>query len=381
MTPTTQETKKAISEADLKALAHRSGPCVTIQTPAYKPGDGTGTRRVQLRELAHEAVLRVRNLNLAKESPELIDSIERLVAVAGNYHGGRALLLFAAPGGFEAIYESRTLKHAATIVGSHFNLVPLLSETMAPNDFLVLGISKNRVRLLHYADGCCEELPLPASVPANLKADGEFDLPDHDLGNRSTAGPSLWTGRANTRTVRFGTGNDPEAHGAYMKHYLTRIDQGLKEVIKNKPLFLAGVKEELDEFRSLSKHPYILGEQCHGNSDRATPDQIAAHAAAGAVREYCASAKRAAEALTEQPNKILGDAARILRAAQEGRVRRLLIADQATIPANGAIDGGFDGEDLVNACTVETIRTGGEVYAVAGNTIPGAGAVAAFLRY
>ena len=75
MTPATQqEVRKAICEDDLKTLAHIAGPCVTIQIPAYRPGDGSGSRHTLLRDLAQEAVSRVRNLNRTKGSVEQLAS-------------------------------------------------------------------------------------------------------------------------------------------------------------------------------------------------------------------------------------------------------------------------------------------------------------------
>jgi hypothetical protein len=252
---------------------------------------------------------------------------------------------------------------------------------MAPREFYILGLSKKHVRLLRYGDGRCEELPLPPGVPPNLEAAGAFDAPDHDLQNRSTGGPTTASGLGGTRRVRFGTGTGRETEVEYVHLFLMRIDQGLKETIRDKPLFLAGVREELTEFRKVSKHAYIFEQECLGNPDRATPEQMADHAFAGALREYYAAAARAAQAVPEQALKIVGDGCRIFKAAQEGRVRRLLLAEQATVPAHAALDGGSDGEDLINASAVETIRTGGEVYAVTGTELPALGAIAALLRF
>ena len=384
MTPAIQEVRKPICEADLKMLTHQTGPCVTISVPPFRPGDGAGSRHAVLRELAHTAAARLRDLHRQRGAEsmvqDIVDAIERLVALADDHHGGPAMTLFASPG-FEVIYVTPGVRAGNVTVGSRFEIIPLFAQAAAPHEFYVLGLTTKRVRLWRYSYGHCEELSLPLGVPVSLEAAGAFDVPDHDLENRSTAGPMAASGVAGTKRVRFGTSSDREAHGEYLRHFLSRIDQGLKDVIRNNPLFLAGVREEVTEYRKVAKHPYIFSEQCLGSPEHASLDQVAAHASAGALREFYSAAKRAAESLSEEPNKIAGDASRTLKAAQEGRVRRLFVAEHAKVPSHPVLDGGFDGEDLINACVVETLKTGGAVYVLEGCELPGGEVIGAILRY
>ena len=80
----------------------------------------------------------------------------------------------------------------------------------------------------------------------------------------------------------------------------------------------------------------------------------------------------------------MGEPERILKAAAKGRVRCLFVAQEARTPASPAqsdADGLYPGEDLLNAAAVETLRTGGDVFTIPGDKLPGAVPIAAVLRY
>jgi hypothetical protein len=80
----------------------------------------------------------------------------------------------------------------------------------------------------------------------------------------------------------------------------------------------------------------------------------------------------------------MGEPERILKAAAQGRMRCLFVAQGARAPSSPAqadADGLYPGEDLLNAAAVETLRTGGEVFAIPGDRLPREVPIAAVLRY
>ena len=258
--------------------------------------------------------------------------------------------------------------------------MPLLPTALAPQDFYILGISEKHVRLWRYSHGHCEERPLSAAVPPNLEAAGAFDQPDHDLENRSASGPST----GSMRRVRFGTSTDREAGGEYLHHFFALIDKGLKETLNGLPLLLVGVHEELAEYRRGAKHARIFECEWHANPQLCSLREVQAHARDAALDEYHRAGQQALASLDGVPPKILGEPARALAAAAEGRVRCLFVAQGARVPASPAqadAQGLYPGEDLLNAAVVETLRTGGEVFTIPGETLPGMVPIAAMLRY
>lgn len=375
MISTTKTTRKSLNMEDLKALARYAGPCVTIQLPSFRPGAGTGSRQAHLRQLTQAAAEGLRKLNWPQEADQVVAAIDSLAQTLPMDSGGPALTLFCAPR-FEAAFETPGVEAEEVTIGSRFHLLPHLAAAQAPQDFYVLGISQNRLRLLRYRNGRCEELPLPPSVPASLDAAGAFDKPDHTQEARSSGGPSVGA----MRGIRFGTSSDHDSEAEYMRHFFEQVDHGLKATLNGAPLFLAGVQEELSLYRKAAKHAQILNEEWHGNIDHASPESIAQHAAAAALNEYRQASQRALESLPEITQKITGDPEEVLKAAQAGRVRQIFVAENAHM-ARANVSGIYVGEDMVNAAIVEGLRTGAAIFSVPGNELPGVGPIAAVLRF
>lgn len=364
-----KSTSKFLNMEDLKALAHHKGPCVTMCVPAFQPGAGTGTRHAHLQELTQAAAGKLRALN-PSEAGEVALALEILAGTLDDGHGGPGVTLFCAPG-FTAAFENASVGSDAVTVGERFDLLPLVAAAQTPSRFFVLGISRNRIRLYHYSNGHAEELALPPTVPPSLEAAGAFDQPEHTLESRSSGGPSVGA----MRGVRFGVSGDHDSDAEYLRHFFGLVDRGLKETLDGEPLFLAGVQEELSLYRNTAKYPHIFESECHGNVEHSSLDQVTKHAAAGAQREYRLIADRALHMLPEIRDKIAGDPAAVLKAANEGRVRQLFVAEEARHIGEGS------SEDLINGAVVEGLRTGADIFAYPGRELPAMGPIVAVLRY
>ena len=363
MTATVNITSKFLDMDDLKLLSRHAGPCVTVSIPGFQPGAGGGSRHAHLRHLTQTAVEQLGHLNRT-ETADIAAAVELLAGALDDGHGGPGVTLFCAPG-FTASYETPGVRADAVTVGERFHLLPLVSAALIPSRFFVLGVSRNRIRLYHYADGRVEELALPAGVPPSLEAAGAFDEPEHTSNTHSPAGPSV----GGLRGVVFASSGDQDSKVKYLRHFLGLVDRGLKDTLKAEPLFLAGVQEELSLYRKTAKYPHIFEAECHGNAEHSSLDQVAKHAAAGAQREYRLTAERALKALPEIRDKIAGDPDGVVIAANEGRVRRILVAEEGAP------------EETLNAAVVEGLRTGADIFAYPGKELEGFGAIAAVLRY
>jgi hypothetical protein len=375
MTSSQSITLKQLQLEDLKALARYTGPCVTIQIPSHHPGTGEGSRFAHLRQLTQTAAESLRKINRVDEAAQVATALEHLIGTLPLQSGGPGITLFCAPH-FEAAYPTPGVSKEEVTVGSHFHLVPYLAAAQAPHDFFVLGINQKRLRLFRYRHGECQELPWPESVPRSLNEAGGFDKPDHAQENRHSAGPSV----GGMRGVRFGTSSDHDSEAEYLRHFFEQVDKGLKPTLGGAPLFLAGVQEEVALYRKTAKQTDILSEECHGNIDRASTDEVARHAAAAAIREYRALSQEALTALPEITLKLAGDPEEILKAARDGRVRQIFVAEN-THMARANVTGIYVGEDMVNAAVVEALRTGAEIFSTPGNEIQGVGPIAAVLRF
>jgi hypothetical protein len=375
MTPSMKSTLKILNVEELKLLARQTGPCVTMQVPDYQPGALAGSRSAYLRQLTQTAAERLRHLNRPAETDGILAGLEELASTLNDGHGGPGFAVFAAPG-FEAAYLTPGVRSDRVTVASRFDLLPLLTTAQAPWDFYILGLSKNKTRLFHYDHSQCDEVPLPAGVPESLIAAGAFDMPDHRLQNRSTVGRST----GDMTAASFGTLSDREAAPEYLKHFFALLDKGLKDTIKDTPLFLAGVREELAEYRRVAKYGRIFESEYLGTIEYFSAEQVAQQAGAAALGEYHLACEQALKPISEVRDKITGDPEAVLKAAYEGRVRQIFVAEDARVSGPN-VAGAYAGEDMVNAAVVEGLRTGADIFSIPGKELPDFGPIAAVLRF
>ena len=78
--------------------------------------------------------------------------------------------------------------------------------------------------------------------------------------------------------------------------------------------------------------------------------------------------------------RALSGVTKVLAAAESGRIHQVLLAEDIEVPAQQR-KGLFNGEDLLNAIAVETIRKGGAVFTVPAQDLGDLSPVAAILRY
>ena len=76
--------------------------------------------------------------------------------------------------------------------------------------FHILALSQKRTRILECTQHGCREIPFPAGFPGSLADSKQTDQPDHDLDNRSSAGPDV----GGMKRVMFGTTTDHEKEGS-----------------------------------------------------------------------------------------------------------------------------------------------------------------------
>jgi Bacterial archaeo-eukaryotic release factor family 3 len=370
---------KQLDLEELRRLAHIKGPCVTLRVPDSHPGAADSARRAQLRQLTQTAVNELGHLSPAKTAESLADALRGFVEtipMGGDASGGPGFTVFVAPG-HEVAFATPGVQPSA-VAATHFDLLPLLAAASAPKDFYALGISRKAVRLWKLTPHGCEEVALPSTVPASIEAAEGVDHPDHHLQNRSTIGSNA--GKMNS--MRFGTVSDYDSEAEHLHHFFGMVSKGLRDVVRDLPVFLVGTRPDLLAFRKASHGGMLFEDEWHENPAHCSPAQVEAKARAAAAGELYRQAETAARQLPEIRQKIENDPAAIYRAAAEGRVHNLYVADSEGMAASTAhIDGLHANDDVHNAAAVETLRTGGTVFSLSGAGLPGGGVIAAVLRY
>jgi hypothetical protein len=375
MTSTLNTAAIPLEPETLRRLASQNGPCVTLLIPVSRPGAQDGARRVVVNDLVRNVAAQLHAHKWGVPPAELLGPLEEFAGTM-NDGGGEGLGLFCAPGFFHVAVVPGESAASATIA-NHFHIAPLATAVFAPHDFYILGLNRRNLRLLHYAHGRCEEVPLPASVPKNEDVFNAFDKPDHELRNRSAAGSSL----GSMGNVIFGTTSDHEDRREYEHHFYLAVDRGLKDTVKDTPLLLAGLHEEALEFRRAARHCKLLEAIVEGNPEYMKAPELAPRAAEAAVGHYHALGEAVMAKYREMPDRArtLAGVREVWKAAAAGRVHQLCAAEATEFP--GDIHNPHSHEDLINAAIVETLRNGGDVFLLPKDRLPADSPVTAILRF
>jgi hypothetical protein len=392
MIETNNETEAAVeplSHEAIPELINASGPCVTLVLPPYRPGEpgesAAALLKTDLKDVARKLAARKVAGPLVTE---LLEPLRQLSheeeALAGP---GFPRVIFRSQGAFRQFeLPVPPSPDRASIVGGCFSLRAILPSLELPAHVYVLEVTKKSVALLACGFSAVVPIDLPTGTPKTLDEALGFKAPDHDLMNRSAAGPSSGA----MRGVQFGTGSGRETQHAYLHDFYRTVDRGVGQFLSltNAPLVLAGVDEDTAIYRAVSSYSNLLEQSIHGSPGGAiTAGEIQRHAHDIALFHF---QHRAAQRMSESkehltPGRFSTDLESILRAASEGRVSDLYLDE------NGQRIGDFDGkvfggranwhhEDLLNVAAVETLLHGGAVCSLPSHLMAGAVAAAAF-RY
>ena len=180
------------------------------------------------------------------------------------------------------------------------------------------------------------------------------------------------------QATHFGMLSERDAAGDYLHHFLSSVDKGLTETLDSAPLLLAGVHEEITAYRRAAKYPHILGSEVRGNTEFMPLNQMAARARKEVLADYYMSGQRVLREYQEMTDRarVLSGVREVLEAAAQGRVHRLCVAEGAELNSSH-----IGNEDLVNVAVVQTLRMGGEVFALPSDRMAETGPLAAILRY
>jgi hypothetical protein len=384
---TTTETRKfdITNLDDLRDLLRARGPCLTIQLPAFHPGEASGSSATLLRTKLGEAARRLESRRVSESLiSELLEPLKEFAARPELTSGGPAgRWIFRSP---EILAEAvAPIDSQATVtIGGSFAIRKLVSELQRAHAFFALLLTKTRVAVFRCEGTGIKPVDLPRGVPPTLAEAMAFEPPDHDLENRSTA-----SGSTMTRKVRFGTGSGRERKRDHLADYYKLVDDGLDRLFReaNLPVIPAGVDEDTKLFRSLSNEPLLTTGSLAGNTEilMQSPKEFLRRAAGVLDSDALgADAKRlAAEWEHFGPGKITGDFTAILKAAFEGRIGELYLDSDAVKIGHIARRDyqGWGDEDLLNLLAVQTLVHHGAVIELPLEKMPGGTPAIAVLRY
>lgn len=386
-----------LSRDDLDTLLTESyGTAVSIYLPTVRAGQETQQNPIRFKNLLREVEKRLSEREM--EAGDVESFLAPLAGLHGDLefwqHQQEGLAVFLADGFFET-YELPVSVEEMAVVNARFYLKPLFTLFRGDGRFYVLALSQKNVRFFEGSRYQLREIELPEDVPHRLEEVVGYQLEEQNLQFHSGTQARGSASRAPRSPIYHGQGGGEQVQKDEVAKFFSRLDKALHDHLPNKnvPLVLAGVEWLLPIYRQASEHQNLLDHGIHGNPDGWSAGELHGRAWEIVRPQIIADRERAAERFgdligTGRASNRVED---VVAAAFDGRVDTLFVAqgehrwgefDPASREVkvferqeNGA-------EDLLDFAAVRTFMTGGTVYSLERDRLPGeSGSVAAIFRY
>lgn len=373
-----------ITTADLQRLSQGGeGPLTSIYLPMQRKGPETRQNPLVLKSALKQAGDELEDLQMRR--PDIEAYLKPATSLLDDnpywQHQEDGLALFLDREGMHG-YRIPESFDELVVVGERFHLKPLLPVLSADQEFYVLALSHNQVRLLRGTRWQVSELELE-DVPTSLAEALWYRDPEPRLHSHTTS-------RGSTALTFHGHGLGEESSDEELRQFFRQVDGGVRSLITDPraPVVLAGVGYLHPVYRSISDLE-VMEKGIEGNPDEIPAGklhQMAWDIVSGRQADHLA---RAAEQIAAADEEYAAwTVEEIVSAAAQGRVEILFVPRRSQPwgrfdPETFAVTTG-DGEaavDLYDLAAVRTWSTGGDVFVVEPEDVPGEGEVAALLRY
>ena len=396
MLPSAESLRKANpmevpSKTDLRQLVNNaSAPCVSLYLPTHRAGPETQQDPIRLKNLLRKAESGLQAEGWrGPEISHLLEPARELLEDSDFWqHQGDGLAILTSPEIFR-LYRLQLRVPELAVTSDRFHLKPLLAWIAASGHYYVLALSPHRVRVFQASRESMVELEgrdLPDSLAHILRE----PMPERRFQHHSVAaGP--W-GR---RILLFrGHGRGDEDGKETLLAHFQRVDAGIRDLLaRNRaPIILAAADHLSSIYRQANSTAELLDDWISGNPDSLTPRSLHGKADAIVSGYFTKDQAKAADQYLRlwYTGRTSNRLAEILPAAYQGRVQSLFVA--LGVQQWGRFDESQSetvildkptpwGQDLLNLAALQTFITGGSVYAVVPDDVPGGGNVAAVFRY
>jgi hypothetical protein len=379
-----------LKRTDLERLAGvNEGPCVSIYLPTHPKG----------RESEQDAIRLKNNLRTAQRrlvghwvrgpdaKPMLAEASSLPNDTTWWQQRDLGLAIFVGPGLFECYRLPIAFPEFAS-VAHRFRIRPLLPLLHNQHQkFFILELSQNQATLYSANHQSIERLD--ANLPHDLRSALNYDGADRGTqvhsASRAVGGKQA--------AVFHGQGGQPDAAKDDLLSYCRTVNKAVSGHLGNaiRPLLLACVDYLAPIYRKANTYEHLLDETLSGNQEYQQTKELHQRAlqlvghrlvnsqVSKAVNRYRENAGTA---------RTCDDICRIVSAAHEGRIDLLLCDPEASVTGVHRPDVNEvevtrqdDDEDLVNLAAAETLKHGGDVFAMGGPQLPTDSSVAAVFRF
>lgn len=357
-------------------LEERGTPRISIHLPMERRGPETRKNPIELKN----ALKRARELLAAQGTDEkTIDAcLERAESLLDDVefwrHQESSLTLFMSPDSFHSFVLDVPVKPWVG-VSDQYAVLPVLAALDRRTRAFVLVLGENAVRLFRWRMGELEplEVPgLPENLDAALQLDPEPSVQQHPVTRGGGRGVVEGT---------HGQGMGKDQSPAYRKEFFQRVDEAVSRHLatQSAPLLLASVRENRALYQKINTYPHFAEDFLEGSFEHTSEAQLEAALAARLSERYDRQVTASMRSLREVEGEgLVADSVdEMVRAANEGRVRRLYIswpppaitgewkADRNRAELDERVDPRR--VDLLDLAAVETWRQGGEVRPVSAD--------------
>ncbi len=329
---------------------------------------------IELKNLLKTAIAQMEAADTPKRSIwPISESVEALIDDDEFWvEQANSLAVFVTPERIRTFRLSNLLNNAVE-VSDRFHLKPLLRSVTFPQNAYLLAISKGTVRLIEVS----ADVP-----PAEVKVAG---LP------RGAADAS---GRRSHQEKRGDMlSGEAASENAILTRHARTVGQALRPMLagQERPLIVAA-EPMATIFRTVCSYPYLAAKGIPGAADRTTDGDLAASARAILDENYANEIGELRRLYTarEPHGRATQDVAQAARAETFGAIDTLIVDMDADVPGSVAEEDGAvtfaASADAVNYSVADEIArralmSGARVVSARRADIPGAGDLAAILRY
>ncbi len=381
-----------VSTQDLRHLAEADGEwCVSVYLPTHVAGAETGQDPIRFKNLLARAAHHLLAVGASiHETDDLLSAASALLDdVAFWAHAGQGLAVFVTGEGTRT-YRVPDPVEELVVVADRLHVTPLLPSVASGYHFHVLAIGQNRVRLLYGSRYTIEELAVDeiAEIPASLVEALRLDEREPQLQSHG----AVRTGAGRMAPRFHGQGTGRIGQDSDVDRFLHAVDAGVCELVGDDgtPLVLAGVERIVARYRELTHHPRVVDRGIMGSPERLRPDELRDRAWPLVKPCFDAEQRAAQGRILDHADRAVTTVAAALIAARDGRIASLFVPVGVhrwgrVDPDRRAIEPSEEQQpgdrDLLDVVAVDTLLTGGSVFAVDRRDVPGDGPLAAELRY
>ena len=376
---------------DLKYLSElKSDFLISIYLPTHRFGRETQQDPIRFKNLINEAESRLLAEGLSKT--DINDHLEPARDLLENVdfweHASDGLALFISRDDI-ASYRLPISFDELIVISSKYHLKPLLPFFTLDGHFYVLALSQNQIQLFEGTKHSIDEIVLEDTLP-NMAEALKYD--------QFSKEQQFHTGTSATQdgqsAAMFHGHHPKDDEKKRLLQWFQKVDQALTTLLVNEksPMVLAGVDYLIPIFKEANSYPYVVENGIFGNPEELTPNEIQAKAWPIVAPIFTSEKKVAIDKYHQLKPKQLTAMAidDILFSSHQGRIETLFVALGKQIWGqydlqNQKLEVHQEQEtgdhDLLNISAIQTILTGGTVFAVELEKVPDGNLAAAIYRY